>query len=57
MAAEYETVAEREIGATETVTWLDIGDHGGRPVLRQWQRVGHTPAKVIARYWLERVPE
>lgn len=57
MSAERTALSIREIGSNEVVTWLDIGDHGGRPVLRQWQQVGTLPAKIVARFWLERVKE
>lgn len=49
-----ETVSIREIAATETVRWLDIGEYAGRPVLRQWEQVGDK-ARIVARYWLEPV--
>lgn len=55
MTDDHTALNIREIG--EVVTWLDIGDHGGRPVLRQWQQIGSRPAQVLARYWLEKVKE
>jgi len=57
MTDERTTLSIRQIGTAETVTWLDIGEHAGRPVLRQWQQIGALPATITARYWLERVRE
>jgi len=57
MTDERTTLSIRQIGTAEIVTWLDIGEHAGRPVLRQWQQIGSLPATITARYWLEKVRE
>jgi hypothetical protein len=57
MTDERTALSIREIGQNEIVTWLDISEHAGRPVLRQWQQIGSLPATITARYWLEKVRE
>lgn len=54
MTDERTALSIRQIEPNETVTWLDIGEYGGRPVLRQWRQIGAQPAEIVARYWLEK---
>lgn len=57
MTEERVTVSIREVERRETVTWLSVGEYGGRPVLQKWEHAVGSPARVIGRWWLEPVEE